>query len=71
MYVLFSTDEEEGEEDEAAAGDDDDGEGKEGEKDDEVVVLHCRVEEQKEDVDGLKDEMCGKIAEDGHAGLCE
>ena len=38
---------------------------------DEDVELHCRVEEQKEDIDGLKDEVCGKIAEKGHAGLCE
>ena len=38
---------------------------------DEEVELHCRVEEQKEDVDGLKDEMCGRTAEKGHAGLCE
>lgn len=38
---------------------------------DEAVELHCRVEQQKETIDGLKDEMCGKIAEAGHAGLCK
>ena len=35
------------------------------------MELHCRVEEQKETIDGLKDEVCGKIAEAGHAGLCK
>lgn len=38
---------------------------------DEAVELHCRVEEQKEDIDGLKDVVCGKVAEKGHAGLCK
>jgi hypothetical protein len=41
------------------------------EVDDADVELHCRVEEQKESVDGLKDEVCGRIVEKGHAGLCE
>jgi hypothetical protein len=41
------------------------------EVDDADVELHCRVEQQKELVDGLKDEVCGKIVEKGHAGLCE
>ena len=35
------------------------------------VELHCRADEQKVDVDGLKYEVCGRIAEKGHAGLCE
>ena len=38
---------------------------------DEDVELLCRVEEQKEDIDGLKDKVCGKVAEAGHAGLCK
>ena len=42
----------------------------EEEVDDADVELHCRVEQQKETVDGLKDEVCGKIVEKGHAGLC-
>ena len=51
-------------------GEDVEGEEEEGE-DDAAVELHCRVEEQKESVDGLKDEMCGRIVEEGHAGLCK
>ncbi|XP_078501084.1 E3 ubiquitin-protein ligase RNF31 isoform X2 [Lissotriton helveticus] len=31
----------------------------------------CRVLEQKEGVDRLKDEPCGKVTEAGNAGLCE
>ena len=34
------------------------------------MELHCWVVEQKESVDGLKDEVCGRIVEKGHAGLC-
>ena len=54
----------------------DEGEEEEEEKeeegqDDAAVELHCRVEEQKESVDGLKDEVCGRIVEKGHAGLCK
>ena len=43
---------------------------KEEEADDADVELHCRVEEQKDLGDGLKDEVCGNIVEKGHAGLC-
>ena len=67
--------------DEGIAGDEEAGEaaagegGAKGQKqeeevDDADVELHCRVEEQKESVDGLKDEVCGRIVEEGHAGLC-
>ena len=45
--------------------------GEEGGHGDDAVELHCRVEEQKESVDGLKDEVCGRIVEKGHAGLCK
>jgi len=31
----------------------------------------CPVMEQKETVDGLKDEHCGREVPHGHAGLCE
>ncbi|XP_077982621.1 uncharacterized protein LOC144437543 isoform X2 [Glandiceps talaboti] len=31
----------------------------------------CRVEEQKETNDGLKDDFCGRDAEQGFAGLCK
>ncbi|CAH2294427.1 E3 ubiquitin- ligase RNF31 isoform X1 [Pelobates cultripes] len=31
----------------------------------------CRVMEQKENLEGLKDEACGKITAPGYAGLCE
>ena len=41
----------------------------EEEVDDADVELHCRVVEQ-ETVEGLKDEVCGRIVEKGHAGLC-
>ena len=37
----------------------------EGEQDDSAVELHCRV------VDGFKDDVCGRIVEKGHAGLCK
>jgi hypothetical protein len=43
----------------------------EEEVDDADVELHCQVEEQRESVDGLKDKVCGRIVENGHAGLCE
>ena len=43
----------------------------EGEQDDDAVELHCRVEEQKELVYGLKDDVCGRIVKKGHAGLCK
>jgi hypothetical protein len=33
-----------------------------------AVELHCQVKEQKE---RLTDEVCGRIVEKGHAGLCE
>ena len=33
--------------------------------------LHCYVKEQKETANGLKDEICGKSSETGHAGLCK
>ena len=66
--------------DEGIAGDEEGGEAaavageakvqKEEEVDDADVELHCRVEQQKETVDGLKDEVCGRIVEKGHAGLC-
>ena len=59
MNVLTDEEEEESDEEEAEAGGDDG-----------VVELHCRVEEQKEDPAGLRDEMCGRVAEEGHAGLC-
>ena len=52
----------EAEEDDSDDDDDDD---------DDTVELHCRVEEQKEYVDELKDEMCGKVAAEGQAGLCK
>lgn len=35
------------------------------------VELKCRVLLQKELVDGLVDEECGKDVQDGHAGICE
>ena len=31
----------------------------------------CRVLLQKETMEGLKDEECGRDVVDGHAGLCE
>ncbi|KAM4807802.1 E3 ubiquitin-protein ligase RNF31 isoform 1-T1 [Rhinophrynus dorsalis] len=31
----------------------------------------CRVMEQKETLDGLRDEACGKVTTPGYAGLCE
>ena len=51
--------------------DDDDDDAKDDDDDDDVVELRCRVEEQKEYVDGLKDEVCGKVAGEGQAGLCK
>ena len=33
--------------------------------------LKCCVLLQKETQEGLKDEECGRIVNDGHAGLCE
>ena len=62
---------------EAGEGGDEGDEGVEGERqgdeddDDDDIELHCRVEEQKEVIDGLKDEVCGKTAQKGHAGLCK
>ena len=35
------------------------------------VELKCCVPLQKEGVDGLVDEECGKDVLDGHAGICE
>ena len=35
------------------------------------VELKCRVLLQKDLVDGLVDEECGREVKDGHAGICE
>ena len=37
----------------------------------EKVELKCRVMLQKEGVDGLEDQECGKDVPDSHAGLCQ
>ena len=61
----------ESDEDDSDIEDVEDIEEEEGEQDDDAVELHCRVEEQKELVNGLKDDVCGRIVEKGHAGLCK
>ncbi len=38
--------------------------------DDDVKPRGCRAMLQKETMEGLKDEECGKDVPDGHAGLC-
>ena len=35
-----------------------------------AAPLHCKVNEQKETVDGLVDAECGEAVQDGNAGLC-
>ena len=71
FYFILFIDDGEDVEDEDEEGEEEEEE-KEGEgQDDAAVELHCRVEEQKESVDGLKDEVCGRIVEKGHAGLCK
>ena len=68
LSTLGDGEDEEEEDEEGGVGEE---EQQEGEQDDAAVQLHCRVEEQKECIDGLKDEVCGKIVEKGHAGLCK
>lgn len=36
-----------------------------------AAPLVCRVSEQKETVDGLRDEECGEQVQAGYAGLCK
>ncbi len=38
---------------------------------DEVKPRGCRAMLQKETMEGLKDEECGRDVVDGHAGLCQ
>ncbi len=38
---------------------------------DEVKPCGCKTMLQKETMEGLKDEECGRDVVDGHAGLCQ
>jgi len=35
-----------------------------------LVSPRCRVQEQKETADGMRDDLCGRIVHQDHAGLC-